>query len=249
VSEVHLCADIAGWEPCLDDAPAFITREHRRKTHTEGEDTEDTAEEESFVHPSLELNMTGRRCTVSRKDWMQEIWRSNGWDGEARVARVEFRYKRECLREMGVEEAYAFLDQVPSLWAYSTKQWLRHTAPNGDSNRARWPISPLWELVQHARFFCDGTPDVRERRRAGDLTLLCQMIAGCSTSSAAFLTQALPPGDDGTQFLIWLRDWFERYLTEKGLSFEQIRNKGGATRRCSCGLMRKGEGSWNRSPS
>ena len=33
---------------------------------------------------------------------------------KSRVTRVEFRYKRECLREMGVEEAYAFLDQLPS---------------------------------------------------------------------------------------------------------------------------------------
>ena len=117
---------------------------------------------------------------------------SNGWDGRVRVTRVEFRYKRECLREMKVEEAYAFLDQIPGLWAYSTKQWLRHTIPNGDPNRARWPLSSLWQLVQQASFFCDGTPAVRERRRAGDLTLLCQMIAGCSTSAAAFLTQVLP---------------------------------------------------------
>ncbi len=49
VSEVHLCADIAEWELSLDDAPAFITRGHRRKTHTEGEDAEDEAEEESFI--------------------------------------------------------------------------------------------------------------------------------------------------------------------------------------------------------
>jgi hypothetical protein len=77
--------------------------------------------------------------------------------------------------------------------------------------------------VQQAGFFCDGTPAVRERRRAGDLTLLCQMIAGCSTSAAAFLTQVLPQQDDGTHFLIWFWDWFERYLQEKGLSFEQIR--------------------------
>jgi hypothetical protein len=104
---------------------------------------------------------------VSRKDWMQEVWASNGWDGESRVTRVEFRYKRVCLREMGVEEAYAFLDQLPALWAYSTKQWLRHTIPNGDPNRARWPISPLWQLVQQASFFCDGISAIRERRRAG----------------------------------------------------------------------------------
>jgi hypothetical protein len=143
VTEVHLCADIAGWELTLDDAPSFITRGHRRKTHTEGEDL-DVAEDEPYVRPSLELNMTGRRCTgyefskgaahsctiydktkeitVSRKDWMQEVWRSNGWDGESRVTRVEFRYKRECLKELGVEDPYLLLDQLPGLWAYSTLQ-------------------------------------------------------------------------------------------------------------------------------
>ena len=92
-------------------------------------------EDEDESPPSLQINLNGRRCgtldfskgaahscciydktkeiTVSRKDWMHEVWRSNGWDGESRVTRVEFRYKRECLREMGVEEAYAFLDQTP----------------------------------------------------------------------------------------------------------------------------------------
>jgi hypothetical protein len=115
---------------------------------------------------------------------MQKVWTSNGWDGDSRVTRVEFRYKRECLREMKVGEAYAFLDQLPSLWPYSTKQWLRYTTPNGHPNRARWPISSIWHVVQRASFFCDGIPAVRERRWAGDLTLLCQMIADVATSAA-----------------------------------------------------------------
>jgi len=37
---------------------------------------------------------------------MQEVWTQNGWDGKTRVVRVEFRYRREALRELGVEEAY-----------------------------------------------------------------------------------------------------------------------------------------------
>jgi hypothetical protein len=49
------------------------------------------------------------------------------------------------------------------------------------------------------------------------------MIAGCSTSAAAFLNQVLPPQDDGSHFLVWFWDWFERYLAEKGLSFDQVR--------------------------
>jgi hypothetical protein len=251
VSEVHLCADVAGWALSLDDIAAFITRSRSKglRLVSAAADEELDASLEargSFTAPDdVRVQFAGRRLAtldlskgaphacciynktaeivVSRKDWMQEVWTSNGWDGESRVTRVEFRYKRECLREMKVEEAYAFLDQIPSLWAYSTKHWLRHTVPNGDLNRARWPNSPLWQLTQQASFFCDGTPAVRERRRAGDLKLLCQMIAGCSTSAAAFLTQVLPTGDDGTHFLIWFWDWLERYLAEKQLTFEQIR--------------------------
>jgi hypothetical protein len=251
VSEVHLCVDIADWELSLNDMSAFITRS-RSKGLRLGSDAADEELDASleatgpFSAPGdVRVQFAGRRlatldfskgaphaCCIydktaeiaaSRKDWMHEVWTSNGWDSESRVTRVEFRYKRECLREMKVEEAYAFLDQIPGLWAYSTKQWLRHTIPNGDPNRARWPMSPLWRLVQLASFFCDGTPAVRERRRTGDLTLLCQMIAGCSTSAAAFLTQVLPTGDDGTHFLIWFWDWLERYLQEKGVSFDQIR--------------------------
>jgi len=257
VSEVHLCVDVVGWELSLDDISAFITRSRSRglRLGSEAADEELDASLETaglFTAPTeLRLQFAGRRLAtldfskgaphacclydktaeiaVSRKDWMQAVWTTNGWDSESRVTRVEFRNKRECLREMKVEEAYTFLDQVPSLWAYSTKQWLRHTIPNGDPNRARWPISSVWQLIQQASFFCDGTPAVRERRRAGDLTLLCQMIAGCSTSAAAFLTEVLPSGDDGTHFLIWFWDWLERYLQEKGVSFEQVR-EGKATR-------------------
>jgi hypothetical protein len=235
VSEAHLCVDVAGWELAVADAAAFVTRGHRRGLRLEDEDKSS---------PGLQINLNGRRCgtldfskgaphscciydktkeiTVSRKDWMQEVWRSNGWDGEARVTRVEFRYKRECLKELGVEEAYAFLDQIPSLWAYSTKQWLRHTLPTTDRNKARWPISPLWEAVQQATFFGNGVPAVRERKTAGDLLLICQMLAGCSTTASALLTNALPVQDDGTHFLIWFMNWLEGYLEQKGVSYEDI---------------------------
>src|SRR5258708_2817270 len=84
-----------------------------------GDDAEDDPEQKPFVRPSLELNMTGRHCTgyefskgaahscciydktkeisVSRKDWMQTVWASNGWDGQRPVTRVEIRYICDCI--------------------------------------------------------------------------------------------------------------------------------------------------------
>jgi hypothetical protein len=249
VSEVHLCADIAGWELSLEDAQAFITRSHHRTTHVEDGDKsgdDDPGDGEAYMTPAFELHMTGRRCTgyefstgaahscciydktkeitVSRKDWMRAVWTCNGWDGVAQVTRVEFRYKRECLRELGVEEAYDFLDQLPSLWAYSSAQWLRHTLPTEDTNRGRWLLSPFWQAIQDADFFGRGVPAVRERRRAGDLKLICQMLAGCSTTAAAYLANQLPDWDDGANFLTWFYDWMAAYLQQRGRTFEEVRH-------------------------
>src|SRR5258706_9719017 len=64
VSEVHLCADIAGWELSLEDAQAFITRGHNRTTHVDDDHDGDQGNaEDDVVAPQFELNMTGRRCT------------------------------------------------------------------------------------------------------------------------------------------------------------------------------------------
>jgi hypothetical protein len=248
VSAVHLCADIAGWEPSLEDAPAFITRGHRRKTHTESQESEEPNDDKPYDNAdnthSLEVNFDGRRCTgyefskgavhscciydktkeitVSRKAWMQEVWRRNGWDGASRVTRVEFRYKRECLKELGVEEPYEMLDQLAGLWAYSTMQWLRHTVPTSDKNRGRWHLSPFWQVIQTADFSGEPVPLVREKKRQQDLQLICQMLSGCSTSAAAYLAGQLPEHDDGAHFLIWFMEWQEQYLKERGKSFEEL---------------------------
>jgi hypothetical protein len=82
--------------------------------------------------------------------------------------------------------------------------------------------TPLLEAVQQATFFGDGVPAVRERKTAGDLLLICQMLAGCSTTASALLTNALPLQDDGTHFLIWFMTWLEGYLEQKGVSYEDI---------------------------
>jgi hypothetical protein len=248
VSEAHLCADVAGWELSLDDAKAFITRGHNRTTHVDNTNSDgDAGHDGPFIAPPFELHMSGRRCTgyefstgashscciydktkeitVSRKDWMQAVWEGNGWDGSSRVTRVEFRYKRECLRELGVEDAYAFLDQLPGLWAYSSAQWLRHTLPTQDTNRGRWPLSPFWAAIQNADIFGQGVPAVRERKSAGNLRLICQMLAGCSTTAAAYLSGQLPDWDDGANFLTWFYDWMAAYLQQKGSTFSALRNE------------------------
>src|SRR5260221_1555166 len=68
VSEVHLCADVAGWELSLEDAQAFITRGHNRTTHIDDDhegdrDRSGAGANDDVVAPQFALHMTGRRCT------------------------------------------------------------------------------------------------------------------------------------------------------------------------------------------
>ena len=60
-----------------------------------------------------------------------------------------------------IEDTYELPDQFPVLWAYAAGQvedgpdglpdgWLRCVVPSDDTNRARWPTHPTWQLVQAA---------------------------------------------------------------------------------------------------
>src|SRR5215467_3371882 len=82
--------------------------------------------------------------------WFYDFWRRNGWDGESEVWRVEFRYRREALHEMGVpgvfegiEDVYDLVERLEALWVYAAGHaaggpdglpdgWLRYVIPGSD---------------------------------------------------------------------------------------------------------------------
>jgi len=64
---------------------------------------------------------------------------------------------------------------------------------------------------------------VWERKRVGDLRLICQTLSGCSTTAAAYLAGLLPWDEDGTHSLLWFMIWQEEYLRKNRVSFGAIR--------------------------
>jgi hypothetical protein len=65
---------------------------------------------------------------------------------------------------------------------------------------------------------------VRERKRVGDLRLICQLLSGCSTTAAAYLAGQLLADEDGTHFLLWFMTWQEEYLRKKRARFGAMRD-------------------------
>lgn len=84
----------------------------------------------------------------SRKDYLMPLWRAAGWQEPESVWRLEFEFKRAALVELGVRCVADLFECQGGLWRYATGDWLRLTIPDvQDSNRARWPVHPLWEAL------------------------------------------------------------------------------------------------------
>ncbi len=102
------------------------------------------------------------------KTWFYDLWQRRAealgiaFTPEMVVWRVEVRFTRSAFREFpDVSGAYDVLDHIHDLWAYAVGHpgggedglpdgWLRYVIPSDDTNRARWPVHPAWEVIQRA---------------------------------------------------------------------------------------------------
>jgi len=81
----------------------------------------------------------------SKKNYLKPLWKMAGWDEQSPVWRLEFQFKREALKELGVLEIEHLIQQCGGLWKYAAADWLRLTVPNADdTNQTRWNNHPLW---------------------------------------------------------------------------------------------------------
>jgi len=112
LSEVHLCADVVGFDfsQCNYETQ-FVTRV-RKNEAIYGADSVSLdchrvstlafSKHKAPISCSI-YNKTLEIKQKSGKTWFYDLWRKNGWDETADVWRVEFRFKREFLHQVGIE--------------------------------------------------------------------------------------------------------------------------------------------------
>ncbi len=125
---------------------------------------------------------------VSKKEYLLDLWRLAGWDGELPVWRLEFQIKREVLKQMGLHGVPAVLEHQGGLWSYATTEWLRLCLPDpDDQTRSRWPIHPLWQAVSSVDWDTPGGPLLRSYTpsRAPDMAWLGSRCASVLASIGA----------------------------------------------------------------
>jgi len=134
--------DMAGWLPT-----AWVTRAHKVNQHNV---------QRQFSGWSVGLGgVMGARLydktleiKKSKKEYLKPLWEAAGWREGQTVWRLEFEYKRQVLKELGVSKFPDLSSNLQGLWHYATESWLRLTIPNhSDENQTRWPTHPLWESL------------------------------------------------------------------------------------------------------
>lgn len=84
----------------------------------------------------------------SKKFYLYEFWKANGWNSDQVVWRMEFEAKREVLKQLGIYKLNNLLELQSALWLYLTQDWLRLAVPSAtDSNQTRWVNHPLWDDI------------------------------------------------------------------------------------------------------
>jgi hypothetical protein len=262
VSEVHLCADLAGFDfSQVNYEEHFVTRVRKNDSiYSVGADgisldyrRVSTLRFSSHGSP-LSCSIYDKTLEIKQKSgktWFHDLWRKGveglhggTWDGESDVWRVEFRFRREFLRNLKtpIEDAYDLLAQCKPLWEYAAGRsvggddglpdgWLRYVLPSeDDTNRSRWPVHSAWSVVQSA--FVEPAelglgPVVRQRIREKNLERGVASTIGYISTLAAWLGGDYVDQDaDVSLMLHWLSEAGPEYLESKQRDYiQEVRKK------------------------
>ena len=179
ISRLDLCVDFVPSLP-FDHWPdqRWVTRaakidSHRTKGHFTGW---------SFgAGADLSARLYDKRYEVeniSHKFHMYGVWESAGIAATDSVWRLEFQLRRPVLKELGIRSWADAKARLGELWAYCM-QWLSLREPNGDQNRSRWPVAPLWVDLASAPWVGFVVP-AKRCRTAGEMGIRAtvQVILG-----------------------------------------------------------------------
>jgi hypothetical protein len=166
ISRVDLCVDFLTDTP-LDEIKehAWVTRAHQISKHTvQGQFSGWSI----GVGGKLSARLYDKTLEIqkSHKDYLKPLWTAAGWQEGQTVWRLEFQYRRDVLKELGIRKIPDLLNNLAGLWRYAIEQWLRLTIPSRtDTTQTRWPLHPLWLTLANAAWHEADLPALTRSRK------------------------------------------------------------------------------------
>lgn len=247
-SAIDVCADIANWPMTSINHLALVARARKCRTKFEEESLYVSGEQTwngrklgtlyvgmrtSPVHGKLYDKLKEIKDGGNKKSWFHDLYKRNGWDGAAPVTRLEVSFKREALSDLDMLTDFDLMHNLKGLWAYAVgsetvKPWLRYTVPTGDSHNWRWPLHPVWSVVQHAFDALSEQPArelIRIKKQQVSIDAATASIAGYVSSRTVWQCERDEVPVDNMALetaLVDLQEAIEKRFEEKGVTFQEL---------------------------
>ena len=150
-SRVDLCIDMTFSQDVwnIDLIPLRVTRSRYAAPHFDN--TRMTGI--SIGKGSIAARLYDKELEIikkSKKFWMYDIWNiEEGISQELEIIRVEGQFRREAIKELGIDSIEDLFGHIENLWGYFTKEWLKFQDSPGEHHTMRSTF-PWWEIVQNA---------------------------------------------------------------------------------------------------
>ncbi|OOZ77339.1 hypothetical protein BOW50_08365 [Solemya velum gill symbiont] len=173
-----------------------------------------------LYNKTIELEKSG-------KDYMHEIWSDQGWDGEQDVWRLEFQFRRDALRRLGIKTFDELLQYLGGLWQYATTDWLRLTCPDPvDKTQTRWPTHRMWEVLQQADWGVEQGCHRQVTSSGNPPSDNYLFVNGMSGLTSFMAREGILDIEKATQaYLLAARDYHDARADLTGISFQGYVNE------------------------
>lgn len=91
----------------------------------------------------------------SQKNWMYTIWGVDSVPDGCRIIRAEVQFRREVIKELGINAIADLFGHLDNLWAYFSKDWLRFENNPHKHHLSRKAL-PFWAHIQKGFFGVQG---------------------------------------------------------------------------------------------
>jgi hypothetical protein len=138
------------------DEDCFVSRSNKDSKHRE----DGKPQTFTFGKGDVVLRVYDKVAEIkqqSDKAWFYVLW--GGLDQG--VWRIEWQVRKVVLRNFGIKTFNDLYNRLGDLLKYLSEEHDTLRCPNGDSNRSRWPMHPLWRDLQERVKYVNQT-EIRE---------------------------------------------------------------------------------------
>jgi hypothetical protein len=141
VSRVDYAFDYA--VPAVDfTEDHFVTRTTKDSQHREN----GRVQTFTFGRDSIVLRVYDKVAEVEQQS--DKVWFFVLWGQDRDVWRIEWQVRKDVLREFGITTVEDLRKCQGDLLRYLCEEHTTLRVPDGDQNRSRWPVHPLWRDLQ-----------------------------------------------------------------------------------------------------